>query len=148
MRPMVEVVQRMLNGQAERYGRVVETLPAEALTWRPGNDETNSVAQLIRHATAVETLLLMRALGEPATHDHAYSLRNDPATKAELLGLIAEAQAKKDDQLARLDALDMSEMMDSGRASRAYFIMHTADHGQEHLGHAELTKQLWEQRGA
>jgi DinB family protein len=148
MKPMVEVVQRMLDGQAERYGNVVDALPEEALNWRPGNDETNSVAQLVRHVTAVQNVLLARALGESPQHDHAYSLRNDPATKEELRGLIATAQAKKDEQLARVDTMDMSEALPGqrGPTPRAHYVIHTADHGQEHLGHAELTKQLWEQR--
>lgn len=146
MKPMIEVVQRMLNRQVERYGNVVDALPEDALNWRPGNEETNSVAQLVRHVTAVQHLLLARALGEPVAYNHEQSLRNDPATKAELHGLLTDAKAKKDEQLARLDGMDMSEMLDNGRAPRAYFIIHTADHGQEHLGHAELTKQLWEQR--
>src|SRR6476659_7078717 len=150
MKPVVEVVQRMLDGQAERYGKVVDGLPEEGLNWRPGNDETNSVAQLVRHVTAVQGLLLARALGESFEYDHNHSLRNDPATKEELRGLIADAKAKKDEDLARLDSMDMSEAIPAANGSvlRARYVIHTADHGQEHLGHAELTKQLWEQRGA
>ncbi len=145
---MVEVVQRMLDGQAERYGKVVDGLPEEALNWRPGNEETNSVAQLVRHVTSVQTVLLARALGDPVEHNHEHSLRNDPATKEELHGLLAGAKAKKGEQLARLDAMDMSEALPGQRGPtlRAHYVIHTADHGQEHLGHAELTKQLWEQR--
>jgi len=79
MKPIVEVVQRMLDGQAERYGNVVDTLPEDALNWRPGNEETNSVAQLVRHVTAVQNVLLSRCLGETVEHNHEYSLRNDPA---------------------------------------------------------------------
>jgi len=148
MKPMGEVVQRMLDGQAERYGNVVDALPEDALNWRPGNEETNSVAQLVRHVTAVQNVLLSRTLGEDLKHDHEYSLRNDPATKEELHGLLTDAKTKKDDQLARLDTMDMSEMLPGGRGPtmRAHYVIHTADHGQEHLGHAELTKQLWEQR--
>lgn len=150
MKPVIEVVQRMLNGQADRYTKVVDALPEEALNWRPGNEETNSVAQLVRHVTAVQALLLGRALGEAPQYDHATSLRNDPATKEELRGLIATANEQKDAHLARLDAMDMSETLPAasgGSVLRAHYVIHSADHGQEHLGHAELTKQLWEQRG-
>jgi uncharacterized damage-inducible protein DinB len=149
MKPMVAVVQQMLNGQAERYTAVVEGVSQEALNWQPGS-EMNSIAQLVRHVTAVQNVLLERGLGNSPAYDHAHSLRNDPATKEELLGLIAEAGAKKDDQLARLDAMDMSETIETPRGAmlRAYYVIHVADHGQEHLGHAEITKQLWEQRAA
>ncbi len=147
MKPIVGVVQQMLNAQVARYEKVVGGLPQEGLNWRPGNDATNSVAQLVRHVAAVQEMLLDRALDGSPEYDHAYSLRNDPATGTELLGLLARAKARKDDQLARVDAMDMAEMMDNGQAPRAYFVIHAARHGQEHLGHAELTKQLWEQRG-
>jgi len=149
MKPMIEVVQRMLDGQAERYGNVIEGLPEEALNWRPGNEETNSVAQLVRHVTAVQKMLLDRALGESPEYDHTRSLRNDPATKEELRGLLTDAKTTKDEQLTRLDGMDMSELLPNqfrGPVLRAHYVIHTADHGQEHLGHAELTKQLWEQR--
>src|SRR5436309_1997646 len=109
MKPVIEVVQGMLDGQAERFGAVVDALPEGALNWRPGDETTNSVAQLVRHVTAVQGLLLARALGEPFEYDHNHSLRNDPATKEELHGLIADAKAKMDDDLARLDSMDMSE---------------------------------------
>lgn len=150
MKPIVTVVQGMLDEQAERYSTVVEGMPEEALNWRPGDETTNSVAQLVRHATAVQNVLLTRALGGSPAYDHAYSLRNDPATKDELLGLIAAAKAQKDEQLAQVDPMDMSETVETPRGPvlRARYVIHTADHGQEHLGHAELTKQLWEQRGA
>jgi len=150
MKPMVEVVQRMLDGQTTRFTAVVDAMPEEALNWRPGNDETNSVAQLVRHVTAVQGLLLGRALGEAPEYDHATSLRNDPATKEELHGLIAAAKARKDAHLARLDEMDMSERLSTasgGAVLRAHYVIHSADHAQEHLGHAELTRQLWEQRG-
>jgi hypothetical protein len=147
MKPLVTVVQGMLDEQAERYRRVVAGLPEEALNWRPG-DATSSVAQLVRHAAAAQDLLLGIALGDEPPWDQDDSLRNDPATKEELVGLIAAAQARKDEQLARIDPLDLGETIESsdGPGLRGYFVAHCAEHGAEHLGHAELTKQLWEQR--
>ena len=81
MKPIVEVVQGMLNGHAERFGNVVDALPEDALNWQPGNAETNSVAQLVRHVTAVQNVLLGRALGESSQHDHAYSSATIPRRK-------------------------------------------------------------------
>jgi hypothetical protein len=147
MKTMVVVVRGMLNEQAERYTQVVKGMPEEALNWRPGDETTNSVAQIVRHVTAAQDWLLGIALGDTPEWDQN-SLRNEPATKEELLGLIAAAQARKEEQLARIDLLDMSETLASedGPGLRGYFVVHCAEHGAEHLGHAELTKQLWEQR--
>lgn len=148
MKPVIAVVRQMLDGQADRYAKVVEGLPEEALNWQPGGTETNSVAQLVRHTTAVQDVLLGRGLGESPEYDHSYSLRNDPATKDELLGLINAARAKKDALLMKLDGMDMGEAVQTPRGPvlRAQCVIHPADHGQEHLGHAELTKQLWERQ--
>lgn len=150
MQPMLAAVQRFLDVQLARFGEVVDGLPGEALNWRPGDAETNAVAQLIRHVTLVQTNILTRTLGETPSFDPEYSLFDDPATKEELRGLLREAKAKKDEQLTRLDAMDLSELVPtrySGPVTRAFLVIATVDHGQEHLGHAELTKQLWEQRG-
>jgi hypothetical protein len=148
MKPIVVVVKGMLDEQAERYTQVVTGVPEEALNWRPGDETTNSVAQIVRHATAAQDWLLGVALGDAPAWDQDDSLRNDPATKEELLGLIVAAQARKEEHLARIDLLDMSETIDSedGPGLRGYFVVHSAEHGAEHLGHAELTQQLWEQR--
>ena len=148
MQPTLAVVQRILNSQTARYGKVVDALPEEALNWRPGNEETNSVAQLIRHVTAVQEMLFGRALGGDPAYDHASGLRNDPATKEELHDLITSANTRKDDYLAQLDGMDLGAVLQKpGPVPRAWPVIHAAEHSQEHLGHAELTKQLWEQRG-
>jgi hypothetical protein len=147
MKPIVVVVKGMLDEQAERYTQVVAGMPREALNWRPGDETTNSVAQIVRHVTAAQDWLLDVALGDAPAWDQD-SLRNDPATKDELLGLIATARARKEEHLARIELLVMGETLASedGPGLRGYFVAHCADHGAEHLGHAELTKQLWEQR--
>jgi hypothetical protein len=147
MKPIIVVVKGMLDEQAERYTQVVTAMPEEALHWRPGDATTNSVAQIVRHVTAAQEWLLGVARGDTPAWDQD-SLRNDRATREELLGLIAAVSARKDDQLARIDLLDMSETLASedGPGLRGWFVVHCAEHGAEHLGHAELTQQLWEQR--
>ena len=147
----------MLTAQAERYGKVVEALPGEALNWRPGDETTNAVAQIVRHVYEGLPLLLGIAVGDgtlPIDQNarqarHLHSLRNDPATKEELLGIIATGMAKANDLLSKIDETDLSEeIAPMGRPrQRFFFVGLTIDHAAEHLGHAELTKQLWEQRG-
>ncbi len=156
MKPVTNYAQWMLTRQAERYTAVIEALPDEALNWRPGDETTNSIAQLIRHVYEGLPWLLGFVTGdsEPVTdremmrQRHLHSLRNDSATKEELLGIIQAAMAKKDDLLAKVDGIDLSEeIIPMGQPrQRFFYIGGTVDHCAEHLGHAELTKQLWEQR--
>ncbi|MHB8646519.1 MAG: mycothiol transferase [Thermomicrobiales bacterium] len=156
MKPVTNYAQWMLTRQAERYTAAVEAMPEEALTWRPADATTNSVAQLVRHVHEGLPWLLGFATGdtEPITdravqhQRHLHSLRNDPATKEELLGIIQTAMTKKDDLLAKVDELDLSEEINpmGTPRQRFFFVGLVVDHGAEHLGHAELTRQLWEQR--
>lgn len=156
MKPVTNYAQTMLTMQAERYTRVVEGLPEEVLNWRPGDETTNSVAQLVRHVYEGLPWLLGMATGEATMMDqdarlrrHLRSLRNDPATKEELLGIIQTAMGEKERLLAVIDGLDLGEEISpSGRPRQRFFFVGLAiDHSAEHLGHAELTKQMWEQRG-
>jgi hypothetical protein len=157
MQSATQFAQQMLGRQKERYTQVVEGLPAEALDWRPGDATTNSVAQIVRHVHEGLPWLLGMALGEGGSASpeerqkrHEHSLRNDPATQDELLSIINAGYARADELLTRLDALDLSEEVSPfGRPTERFFYVGlVVAHGAEHIGHAELTKQLWEQRDA
>lgn len=156
MKPVTTYAQTMLGRQAERYAAVVDALPEEALNWRPGDETTNSVAQIVRHVFEGTPWLLGLATGDtgPSTPEerrarHEHSLRNDPATKDELHGIIAASKERWAVLLPQIDALDLSEEISPmGRPTQRFFFLGLAvDHAAEHLGHAELTKQMWEQRG-
>ncbi len=145
MKPIIGTTQAMLDVLAGRFHAVVDALPDDALNWQPTASGTNSIAQLVRHTMAVQNLLLQRGLGETPNYSHEDNIRNDPATKAELHALIDGAKAHKDEYLARLDSMDMSEVFAHparGPITRAWYVIHTADHGAEHVGHAELTVQM------
>ena len=63
---------------------------------------------LVRHVVAGQKLILAIALGEPPASlpdERARGPHDEPATRAELLGLLAEA----DVALARLDVMDLGE---------------------------------------
>src|SRR4051794_25425357 len=101
MQATTRYAQRTFNGQAERLSAVVDGLPPDALTWRPGDETTNSIAQIVRHIYAWEPWYLGVALGEPVPLDDATlnqkqedSLHNDPATAEELRSLVEAANAQ------------------------------------------------------
>ncbi len=156
MQPILAFAQRATDQQAERYVKVVEGMPDEALTWQPTESETNSVAQLVQHVFAATPRLLAMATGTMPTPTpevrqrwRAHMWRNNPTTQQALLDIIATGRAARDEQLAALDGMDMNgEIQAFGSPMpRMFLIAGVVDHAAEHLGHAELTKQLWEQRG-
>jgi hypothetical protein len=156
MQPVTRYARQMLDRQRDRYTKVIEGMAGEALNWRPGDLTTNTITQIVRHVYEGLPWLLSLGLDDAEPMDaeqlrewSLHTLRDDPATAPELLDGIATHSARADTLLARLDAHDLGEeVVRFGRATqRCYYVAFAADHGAEHMGHAELTKQLWEQRG-
>ncbi len=154
MQAATRYAQRTLDAQAERFASVVDGLTPEALAWRPGDETTNSIAQIVRHVAAWQPWYLGVALGDPVPLDdealnrkQADSLANDPTTAVELRALVASMRAETAAALDRVDALDLNEEIRPYGESeaRCFYLSGAIDHAAEHIGHAELTRQLWEQ---
>ncbi len=154
MQPILEFAQQAWDQQAERYRKVVEGMPDAALTWQPTRAETNSVAQIVRHVfEGLPWLLGIAGGAPPPTREEIPTIvarmwRNDPTTQHELLNIIAEGLRGRDAALAALDGMDLSEEVHAmGRPRpRMFIVAGLVSHSAEHLGHVELTKQLWEAR--
>jgi hypothetical protein len=138
---------------ADRFRRVVEGLPDTALSWQPTATGTNSVAQLVRHVVAGQRHILGLAEGKPPTitsmDARVRGLHDDPATRAELLELLAGMDADRAARLDRLATLDLEEALPAaGGMTRFDLLAHSVGEAREHLGHAELTAQLWQAQHA
>jgi uncharacterized damage-inducible protein DinB len=154
MHAATRYAQRTLDAQAERFATVVDGLSPEALTWRPGDETTNSIAQIVRHVVAWQPWYLGVALGDPVplddealTQKQAASLDNSPTTAAALRALVEATRTETARALERMDVLDLSEeIAPYGEPEpRCFYLSGAIDHAAEHIGHAELTRQLWEQ---
>lgn len=130
--------------------RAVESLPPEALDWRPG-PETNSINVLVVHLTAAERFWIGAvALGEPSqrVRDEEFLVRG--LTSDDLKQRLAEAEAYLGQSLPRFTLADLDSMRMSPRNNREFSVgwclLHALEHSALHLGHIQLTRQLWEQR--
>lgn len=157
VQPIVQFAQATLGQIDERFIKAIEAMPEEALNWQPGDETTNSLAQIVRHVAAGRTFMLGIALGQPLPtftglpDARARGLHNDPATHAELTDMIREADAQWKDHLTALDATDLTEVVPSPFGEpRARFFWIAANFGEarEHIGHAELTVQMYQRYGA
>lgn len=155
MQAATQYAQRTFDAQAERFITVVEGLSPDALAWRPGDETTNSIAQIVRHVVAWQPWYLGVALGDPVPLDDAAleqkqadSLDNSPTTAATLRALVDTMRTQTATALERMDALDLNETISpyGEPEPRAFSLSGAIDHAAEHIGHAELTRQLWEQR--
>lgn len=136
-----------LRGQVRQ---LVAGLPPEALNWRPirdrGDSATNSLAILATHIAGAESFWIEEVVGgRPPTRDRdaEFSTRADSA--AELDGMLRRIGVQTGDILAALSPADLDgERLTAGQSVPVrWCILHVVDHTALHLGHMQITYQLW-----
>jgi hypothetical protein len=137
----LEGLQRWLDRTA------VQDLPAEAIDWSPG-PEMNSVAVLLAHMTGVLHEGIDIALNVPPGRVRVQEFQTRGVPAAEMLRRLDAVIDYARDALPRLglddlgkERKDEDEMITCGWA-----LLHALEHAYLHLGHLQLTCQLWRQR--
>jgi uncharacterized damage-inducible protein DinB len=133
---------------------LVASMPAPGLNWRPlpgsADDEvTNSLSALAAHVAGSQRYWVGEvAGGRPANRDRPAEFRVEAPSSQELQALLDGALALMREVLGGLDAgtLDDSLTLKDRTATRRWAIVHGLEHTALHLGHMQLTRQLWEAR--
>lgn len=130
--------------------RAVDGLPSEALDWIPGA-EMNSIAVLVVHLTAAERFWIGAvALGEPSSRVRDEEFKARGLTSDELKQRLAAADEYLNQSLPRFTLADLDSMRTSPRSNKSFTVgwclLHALEHSALHLGHIQLTRQLWEQK--
>jgi uncharacterized damage-inducible protein DinB len=130
--------------------KAVDGLPGAALDWTPGA-ETNSINVLIVHLTASEKYWIGAvALGEPTDRVRDEEFQARGLTAAELNQRLTAADEYVRQALPRFTLADLETVRKSPRNEKAFSvgwcILHALEHSALHLGHIQLTRQLWEQK--
>ena len=137
-----------LRGQIDA---IVQTLPPEALNWRPdaASDDhaMNSIAVLAMHAAGAEHFWIGEVVGElPATRDRDAEFETTVADSAVLTQTLQTVASETHFVLQALSQADL----DSSRRARdrdvpvRWALLHVIDHTALHLGHIQITTQLWQ----
>jgi len=142
----------------------VDGVPAEALNWKPGGQETNSMAVLATHVMSSTRSWLAIAVGAPLLERDRPSeflvTEDDPLA---LLRLVDEMSAQCTVLLRDAEDVDWSatrktharppEKTSDGswqpgveEVPAAFAILHALEHLGQHVAHCSLTRQLWEAR--
>jgi uncharacterized damage-inducible protein DinB len=137
-----------LRGQVRA---LIAGVPAEALNWRPlpveGQDEpTNSLAVLAAHVAGSEHYWIAEIVGgRPRTRIRDAEFVTQAADSQELTALLDRSAAETAEILATLDpsALDGEREVPERKVSVRWCLLHVATHTAIHLGHIQLTYQLW-----
>lgn len=142
MDPICASALERFGDQERRYLAVVQGLSDDALNWRPG-PETNSIAVLVAHAWGAAQAWTARASGTEIERDRAAEFRV-VLSGAECAALIRRAMARVASFVAEIDPATYGDdrVTPGGEhVTVAHCLIHAVEHNQEHLGHAELTRQ-------
>lgn len=125
-------------------------LPPEGLDWAPGPG-MNSPAVIVAHLAGAERYWI----GDVVAGDPSHRVREDEfrvrgRTADELTLLLERALDHSRAVLAGLSLADLEAVRRSPRDGRtftvAWCLAHALEHAALHLGHLQVTRQLWENR--
>ena len=151
--PTIQAARELLDDSLDELRTAVDGCTAEELNRRPTDGDTNGLAVLVTHATLSTRSWLSLATGAPLPE------RDRPA---EFLVVVEDADA--DAFMERLDEiagecralLEGDVAFDPGATGTApwrtegadepvtwaWALLHALHHLREHVGHAQLTRQL------
>lgn len=162
----IATYRRLLDEKYAEVDELLADLPAEALLWKPFESSpwkgpSNSLGLIIAHGISSTVYLLRRAewtMGKrewetldgdegadefgPANHDPAYlreRARRTHAIAVEVINALSEAG---------LNARRPHPNRPNREFTVRYDVQHAIEHLSQHIGHAQLTRQLWALRQA
>lgn len=151
MLPEVATYLNIIEDLRGQVGELIADLPVEALNWRPLEGEedhaTNSLAVMASHVAGAEHFWIAEVIGQqPATRvrdEEFVTVVDDPAP---LLEKLRRVGAETREVLASLTAADLEETREGwGRIITVRWgLIHVIDHTALHLGHMQITYQLWQ----
>ena len=150
MLPEIEQYLSRIQELHSQIADIIRDLSAEALNWRPiegtGDMATNSLAVLVVHVAGAQHLWIGEVVGKmPATRDRDAEFAYVADSPAGPLALLEQAGAETRQVLSALSATDLdgSRQVRDKTVPVRWSIIHIIDHAALHLGHMQLTYQLW-----
>lgn len=147
----------MIDDLRGQVADLIVDLPEDALNWRPhagplsamdGDDghSTNSLAVLSAHIAGAERFWIGETVaGLPITRDRDAEFQTSSARAMELVELLDRAGSETRQVLSSLSESDLAgeRRIRSRTVPVRWCILHVIDHTALHLGHMQLTRQLW-----
>jgi uncharacterized damage-inducible protein DinB len=133
-----------------QVSELISDLPEEALNWRPIEGEedhtTNSLAALAAHIAGAEHFWIAEVIGDySATRDRDAEFVTQAADASQLHLLLEGAGVETREVFSVLSEADLASTREArGRTvSVRWCVLHVVDHTALHLGHMQITYQLW-----
>jgi hypothetical protein len=136
-----------LEDLQHRLHKEVQDLPANAMDWSPGLD-MNSVTVLLAHIVGLLREGIDIALDEPPARVRAQEFRTRGVSSTEMLRRLDAVIDHARGALPRLglEHLDQERTDEDGTVTCGWALLHALEHAYLHLGHLQLTCQMWRQR--
>jgi hypothetical protein len=137
----------LLEGLQRRLHTDVQDLPAEAMDWSPG-PAMNSVAVLLAHIAGVLHEGIDLAMDDPPSRVRKQEFQTRGVPSTEMLRRLDAVIDYARSALPRLGLEDLSKERkdDDGPISCGMALLHALEHAYLHLGHLQVTCQMWRQR--
>jgi uncharacterized damage-inducible protein DinB len=153
--PVLAAGRELVAESLEELRSTVEGLSVEALNWRPGGEETNSIAVLTTHALHSTRMWLSIAMGSPLPErDRESEFRASADDASALLRLVDEFSERCIAILSSAEEADWSAMRERrGRGGEtapevpaAYALIQAATHLRGHVDQIGLTRWVWKEQ--
>jgi hypothetical protein len=130
--------------------RDLDALPASALDWKPG-PEMNSVNIIIVHLTGAERFLVGDVvMQETSNRNRDLEFQARGLTKEDLLRRLDDTETYLKNALEKLSLSDLETTRIHPRhgdqVTISWALLHALEHTATHVGHINLTVQMWHQR--
>ena len=150
---MPQLLQDYLNSLEtlfDDFKKTINGLPQEALDWVPG-EEMNSLCVIVVHVAGSTRYWIGDLIAkEDSNRDRAAEFRTRGIDLAELNERLDSSLNYMKGVLGRLTLEDLKEtcvlLQDGREVTKGWIIFHVLEHVASHLGHAHITRQLWDQR--
>jgi hypothetical protein len=148
--PFFKTYLELLDTLHRDFTKAIDGLPTEALDWVPGED-MNSLCVLVVHTTGATRYWIGDVAGGiPSNRDRAAEFSAHGLDAAALKQRFADTLAFARNLLEkfRLEDLDKQCLapLQGDTRSAGWALFHALEHTALHMGHAQITRQLWDQR--
>jgi len=150
----IEAAREVLDASLDELRKMLIGLPPDALNQRPAGEGSNPLAVIAAHALSGTRSWLSLATGAPLPErDRPAEFRT--VADAEFLdwadGMSAECRRLLEGDVVfdpgRTGAAPWRSDDPTTPVTAAWALLHALDHLGEHIGHAQLTRQLLNERG-
>jgi len=150
MPPELSSYLQMIEDLRGQVRDLITDLPVEALNWRPlegsGAHGTNSLAVLATHIAGAEHFWTAEVVGGlPPTRNRDAEFTTEATGASELVDVLDQVGHETLEVFSTLKETDLDGTREArGRVIPVrWCILHVIDHTALHLGHMQLTYQLW-----